>query len=205
MSLRRFLILGIPLVVGLAVLVGSYRLVPSLAGPAEASPCKGTGETCRTDQSCCSRRCFRASRGAKFGECRPQCGNCGDGFLDPSCGEQCDDGNTANCDDCSASCQIESPCDDGVACTVDTCDPVTGCTHQPDDTLCDDGVACTIDTCDPVNGCVHQPDDMFCDDGRTITVDTCDPTCQPMPDATPAVTCDTTGCKHVGGSGCGCS
>ena len=34
---------------------------------------------------------------------------CGDGDIDGSCGEQCDDGNTDGGDGCSATCQIESP------------------------------------------------------------------------------------------------
>jgi cysteine-rich repeat protein len=34
---------------------------------------------------------------------------CGDGDVDASCGEQCDDGNTVGGDGCSATCQTESP------------------------------------------------------------------------------------------------
>jgi cysteine-rich repeat protein len=56
------------------------------------------------------------------------CGNCG---VDS--GEQCDDGNTAGGDCCSATCQFEAindPCaSDGETCTADACDGAGVCTH----------------------------------------------------------------------------
>ena len=58
----------------------------------------------------------------------PQCGN---GVVE--LGEQCDDGNTAGGDCCSATCQYEgsgSACaDDGDVCTSDVCDGAGSCTH----------------------------------------------------------------------------
>jgi cysteine-rich repeat protein len=58
---------------------------------------------------------------------------CGDGHL--GVGEQCDDGNTANGDCCSSTCQYESngsPCSDGDGCTVDACDGAGICVgHAP--------------------------------------------------------------------------
>ena len=39
----------------------------------------------------------------------PDAALCGDGDIDGSCGEQCDDGNTDGGDGCSATCQIELP------------------------------------------------------------------------------------------------
>ena len=56
---------------------------------------------------------------------------CGDGTLDVD--EQCDDGNLAAGDCCSATCQYEpagGPCpDEGQACTVDHCNATGVCTH----------------------------------------------------------------------------
>jgi hypothetical protein len=46
-------------------------------------------------------------------------------------------------------------CDDQIACTIDSCDPVTGCSHTPDNSLCDDKDPCTIDVCDVNRGCVN--------------------------------------------------
>lgn len=34
---------------------------------------------------------------------------------------------------CGIECCIDDDCDDGDACTIDTCDPVTGCSHEPDE------------------------------------------------------------------------
>ncbi|MBX3028202.1 hypothetical protein KF840_25210 [bacterium] len=56
---------------------------------------------------------------------------CGDGILD--FGEQCDDGNVADGDCCSATCQYEtagSACGaDGEPCTADVCDGAGTCVH----------------------------------------------------------------------------
>ena len=56
---------------------------------------------------------------------------CGDGGVD--IGEDCDDGNTAPGDCCSATCQFEvagSACpDDANVCTTDQCDGAGVCTH----------------------------------------------------------------------------
>ncbi len=58
---------------------------------------------------------------------------CGNGVIDP--GEQCDDGNSASGDCCSAGCQFEpagSVCnDDGLVCTADACNGTGTCDHPP--------------------------------------------------------------------------
>ncbi|MEO2136699.1 MAG: hypothetical protein ABGY28_04480, partial [bacterium] len=91
---------------------------------------------------------------------------CGDGFVDTSVGETCDDGNTVGGDCCSDTCLIEgtdpTTCDDGDACTADSCDSITGCANTVID--CNDAVGCTVDTCDSLTGCVNTVDDAFCDD-----------------------------------------
>ncbi len=48
---------------------------------------------------------------------------CGDGTTDPNTPEQCDDGNTNDCDGCSSSCEDESllPDGDGDG-VIDDCD-----------------------------------------------------------------------------------
>ena len=84
---------------------------------------------------------------------------CGNGMLDDP-GEQCDDGNFANGDCCSSTCQFESagaPCPDANVCNGDeTCDGAGNC--NPGSVLdCDDGNLCTQDSCNPLTGCVNDP------------------------------------------------
>jgi CSLREA domain-containing protein len=81
---------------------------------------------------------------------------CGDGDLD--LGEQCDDGNLADGDCCSAVCRLDapgSPCaGDRDACTDDVCDGAGTCQHVA--RQCDDGNPCTADSCKRGRGCIHR-------------------------------------------------
>ena len=77
---------------------------------------------------------------------------CGNGVAEPW--EECDDGNAADGDCCSAECRFEAfeaPCpDDGNSCTADRCDGSGLCTHPDlsDGTSCDDGDLCSqADVC----------------------------------------------------------
>jgi uncharacterized delta-60 repeat protein len=77
---------------------------------------------------------------------------CGDTSLEA--GEQCDDGNSADGDCCTAVCHFDAvaaPCaDDANACTTDQCDGAGSCQH--DDVVC---AACEM--CDSGLGCVGRP------------------------------------------------
>ena len=94
---------------------------------------------------------------------------CGDGTVDA--GEQCDDGNTANNDGCSSTCQNEvcgdniqqtnEQCDDGNQTNGDGCE--NDCTLTPAAPACGDG---TVDAGEQ------------CDDGNTVNNDGCSSTCQ---------------------------
>jgi cysteine-rich repeat protein len=85
------------------------------------------------------------------------CTKCGNGTVDP--GEVCDDGNAADGDCCSSSCQTAAPngtaCDDPHACTI-----AGACLGG----ACDGGtVSCDpCLTCDPPLGCV-PPTNVQCD------------------------------------------
>jgi cysteine-rich repeat protein len=81
---------------------------------------------------------------------------CGDGTLNASTGEGCDDGNTTSSDCCDATCSLEpagSPCLDSTVCNGDeACDGNGTCVPgTPLD--CTDGDPCSHDTCDPALGC----------------------------------------------------
>ena len=111
---------------------------------------------------------------------------CGNGVVDP--GEQCDDGNVADGDCCSATCQLDAAgteCSDGDACTLgDTCNATGGC-------LGGSPVVCTVldqchvaGVCNPATGVCsnpNKPDDTVCDDsslcttGETCQAGTCTP------------------------------
>jgi len=65
--------------------------------------------------------------------CLDPCPTCGNGAIEYP--EECDGGNTENCDGCSGLCKVED-CDDGLLCTTDLCDPLYGCYAIPAPTPC---------------------------------------------------------------------
>ncbi len=127
---------------------------------------------------------------------------CGDGLANAGVGEECDDGNTADGDCCSAACTLEvgacddgdpcttgdtcqagvcsggapTVCNDGIDCTVDACQAGYGCTATPDDGACDDGLECSADVCQAGVGCTHAACDALCDDGDLCTSEVCNET-----------------------------
>lgn len=89
-------------------------------------------------------------------------GTCGNGDPnDP--GEQCDDGNTTNCDGCDNDCTLSATCGNGVVCGAEQCDDgntadgdccTAGCSFAPAGSACDDAFACTVrDACDGAGTC----------------------------------------------------
>jgi cysteine-rich repeat protein len=127
-------------------------------------------------------------------DCQPAV--CGNGEVEP--GEDCDDGNTADGDCCSANCTFEpagSVCDDGLFCNgQEECDGAGLCENLGVDP-CDDGVGCTQDACDEASDtCSNTPDDAVCDNGLFCDgAETCDAQldCQP---GTPVDCDDGVGC-----------
>jgi fibro-slime domain-containing protein len=135
---------------------------------------------------------------------------CGDGSLTSD--EECDDGNTADGDGCSANCRVEATCAAGdpsctAACGNGVVDSGEGC---------DDGNLRELDGCNPSCGvedgfkCSGTPsrctpttcgDGMIegtegCDDGNAVALDGCSPTCALEPDCDPM-----TGCAGTCGDG----
>ena len=130
---------------------------------------------------------------------------CGNNRLET--GEDCDDGNTANGDGCSSTCQSETgpvcgngtregdeACDDGNTDSGDGCSSSCTAEEQPacgDGNVdageeCDDGNTDAGDGCDatcqdeagPVCGDGNVDAGEECDDGNTDAGDGCDATCQ---------------------------
>jgi cysteine-rich repeat protein len=126
-------------------------------------------------------------------------GECGNSSVDP--GEDCDDGNTADGDCCSSTCQYEpsgSACGDlgDTACDdPDTCDAAGVCqpNHEPPTTVCRaDAGACDVEElCDGAGACpadgfevagtlCGNPGDGICDlqdtcDGSGVCTDNVEP------------------------------
>ncbi len=115
---------------------------------------------------------------------------CGDGVVDTSIGETCDDGNTADGDCCSSTCTIEPATQVCRAGSGDACDPDELCDgttpNCPGDTVLASGDVCRTgsgDSCDPDELCsgtpgVACPTDVVANAGdfcRIGSGDMCDP------------------------------
>jgi cysteine-rich repeat protein len=146
------------------------------------------GETCdRTDTG--TSGCTAVGSG-RADACRPDgapvdsCTCCGDGFIQATSGETCDDGNDVNTDACRTNCTFcgdgivngGEVCDDGNAVNTDCC---TNACALPD---CGDGIVTT--TCPGSN--------EECDDANLVNTDCCTNVCL-LPDCgdgfTLAATC----------------
>ena len=189
--------------------------------------CDGCSPTCQIE-SCgngiveCSEQCDDGALNGTPGDpCSAQCTfvtplacACGNGIVEPQCGEQCDDHNTVSCDGCSATCQIETldpnaPC---TPCTTDIdCDPLQACgpstcqdgackANTPPN--CNDGNQCTKDSCNPSTGaCVHTP--VVCQDATacdgTLSCDPGSGQCVngPVPDCDDHDACTADSCRET--------
>lgn len=107
-------------------------------------------------------RQIREDGGADGGDAAPRCGN---GVIDQ--GEVCDDGNTANGDDCRADCfQDMTLCGNGELDTGEACDDGNtvdgdGCSSTCQDGGCD-SVTCPAGCCDPYGECRDGTQDEWC-------------------------------------------
>jgi cysteine-rich repeat protein len=133
----------------------SYYFTPDGAHPAKPTdPCDGDG----TESVFGTTGLDNDGDGLNDGS-DPDCAAavCGNGMVDT--GEDCDDGNTADGDCCSANCMFEAArgsCDNLNACDgVDECDGAGNCVTVGPPLDCDDGNVCTDDSCDPTTGCVN--------------------------------------------------
>ena len=153
---------------------------------------------------------------------------CGNGIVEA--GEECDDGNTNNCDGCSNACTLVTGCGDGVVCGTEQCDDgnttsCDGCSATcmvETGLLCGDGIVDTAcgEQCDPpVPGrcdalCQRIPycgDGIVdpgeqCDDGNTNNCDGCSNACTLVTGCGDGVVCGTEQCDDGNTTSCdGCS
>jgi cysteine-rich repeat protein len=158
---------------------------------------------------------------------RDRVGVCGDGIA--QLGEACDDGNTADCDGCSATCGLETGCGDGVRCGAEACDDgntasCDGCSATcavEAGSACGDGIvnsACG-EECDPPGAlctaqCTRVPvcgDGVRsagegCDDGNMIDCDGCSAACTVESGCGDGVRCGAEACDDGNALACdGCS
>ena len=109
------------------------------------------------------------------GVCQPS--TCGDGFVDPRSGEECE-GETAGCVSCRFVCECpDAPCAtprcDGAECVLTPLPEGTGCsTPDGNDGVCAGGV-CRSTLCG--NGVLDSGE--ACDDGNVTSNDGCEPDC----------------------------
>ena len=123
---------------------------------------------------------------------------CGNGAIDTSQGENCDDGNTASGDGCNSICQTEAnwncptpgqkcenlaKCGNGILTSDETCDDgntVSGDGCSADCKTVEPGWQCRVPgkPCSPACGDGVVTAGESCDDGNTVSDDGCSATCK---------------------------
>ncbi|MEO8604610.1 MAG: carboxypeptidase regulatory-like domain-containing protein, partial [bacterium] len=161
-------------------------------------------------------------------ELPPPGAECGNGRVEA--GEECDDGNTADCDGCSASCVRETGCGDGVRCGAEQCDDgnrdeCDGCSTSCEvetGLRCGDGIvnAECGEECEPPGEagcgltCVHAVGcgngiveaGEVCDDGNMDDCDGCTARCTATAGCGDGARCGAEACDDGNSTSCdGCS
>ncbi len=177
-------------------------------------PCDGCSATCQIEtcnngvidcvpgcvpsaEDDCLEECDDGQPGA--GTCDDSCEpipppNCGNGTEDTAEGEECDDGNTNDCDGCSSLC-LDETCGNGRQDCNESCDDFNtdacdGCSPTCQTETCGNGVLDCFETCDPLLDPNCLPG--TCEDGDLCTSET--PAEQPcIPCGTAVDACDPMG------------
>lgn len=136
--------------------IGLHRCQVGLL-PADNTPCTSTTVTTGV---CRGGMCALAS--------------CGDGTVESSLGEECDDMNTNSGDGCENSCIYschgDDECNDGNVCNgAEMCDLSQHKCVAGAALGCDDFMPCTTDSCDPISGCQNVLADADSDGVSWIT------------------------------------
>jgi cysteine-rich repeat protein len=161
-------------------------------------------------------------------ELPPRDAACGNGRVEP--GEDCDDGNDADCDACSNRCTLVTGCGDGTTCgseqcddgNADDCDGCSAACTTESGLRCGDGVvnAACGEICDPPApgacgadcGRVPQCGDGIvdpgeeCDDGNDVDCDACTNACLAVSGCGDGAVCGAETCDDGNTDSCdGCS
>lgn len=101
---------------------------------------------------------------------------CGDSTVEPGSGEECDDGNTADGDGCSAGCRVEVL---GAGCGNGMLEPAAREECDDGNTVSGDGcsAACQLELVGASCGDGATDAGEICDDGNLVNGDACNPTC----------------------------
>lgn len=142
------------------------------------NPAAGIGSTCREDCTFCGDFTINGdetcdgSPGCRYPTAADACTKCGDGNVESSSGEQCDDEDQDNSDYCTNNCKIAF-CGDGIVgsnlfipeeCDDGNTENEDGCSSSCELEFCGDGVK--------QEGLGEE-----CDDGNRVNTDSCRNTC----------------------------
>ncbi|MEZ4366530.1 MAG: DUF4215 domain-containing protein [Kofleriaceae bacterium] len=138
----------------------------------------GCNASCTSNERCgngiveLAERCDAGPANADLPDapCRLGCElpRCGDGIVDDSLGEVCDDGNTVSADGCNGSCTSDERCGNGVLELTERCDAGAANADQPNAPC---RVDCTLPTCG--DGIIDSDRGETCDDGNVEPGDGC--------------------------------
>jgi cysteine-rich repeat protein len=160
--MKHFLLLGLPLLGSCFFLID--QIAPTQCEVSEPARCEANAlVTCESGIE------SRVQCGAFLCDAElARCGSCGDGFIDTTSGEICDDGNNINGDGCRQDC-TEELCGDNLL------DPQEVC----DDGNEEGGDGCRAD-CEGNEDCGDFLVDVgeICDDGNTVGDDGCRADCE---------------------------
>ncbi len=140
----------------IAIASGSPGACPSLADCDDLDPCTvdtlqdgGTCQalcdnaaisTCSDGDGCCPPGCVAATD--------QDCGGCGNALVEPSYGEECDDGDSDNYNACSNSCTNNNGKEGDVCLSSDDCGGGLDCLDEPSYNL-EGGYCADLTACDP--------------------------------------------------------
>ncbi len=151
--------------------------VPGTCAPATGlctNPLQSNGTPCQDGNQC------TITDACSDGVCRGDAQICGDGTIEGSCGEVCDDGNRVDGDGCDSNC-MPTGCGNGIVTAGEECDDhdLTGGDGCSATCALESGWSCTgqPSVCSEVCGNGVRTPGEQCDDGNLVSRDGCSSSC----------------------------